>query len=61
MNRKEFLFLIVATFIVIMIWVTSDIIHTHSSIVIDSKLQETLEDVNPNFDSNTLEKISQLP
>lgn len=59
MSKKEFFILLFITFIVIMIWVIADIIHSKASVQIDPKLQGLLEPIEPDFDEQTLFKVNQ--
>ncbi len=59
MNRKEFIITLVATFIVVMIWIIADILHTRTSVPTSSNLNLLIEPLNPTFDQQTLEKIKQ--
>lgn len=58
MEKKEFVLVIIFTFVVVMIWIASDIYHTHSNITISPKLKQTLEPVDPNFDTATLKRVA---
>lgn len=58
MNSKQFMIVVVITFIVGMVWLVSDIIfNTKASIPISEKLQSSLEPINPTFNSRILEVI----
>lgn len=59
MNKKELVIVLVITFLVVIIWVISDIIHQRSQITIKPELQEASEPLDPAFDVSTLETISQ--
>ena len=58
MNRKEFVVVLVLTFIVIIIWIITDIIHTRPSVEVDPKVQNIIEPISPDFDQETLKQIS---
>ena len=61
MTKKEFIIVLVITFIATMVWVISDIIfNTKPSVIIDAKLQSSLEDISPSFDNKILDQISKL-
>ncbi len=57
MNRKEFVFILSVTFIAIMIWIIANLLHDRSSVSVSPDLQQTLEDVNPNFDQSIIDNI----
>lgn len=60
MNRKEFVIILIITFLVIMVWIVAEIIHSKPSVSTDSKLQGLLDPVDPNFDQSILEKIRNI-
>jgi hypothetical protein len=60
MNRKEFLLIIIITFIVVMVWVASNIYHDRSNTNIDPEIAPLLEDITPNFDQETLDKVKKI-
>lgn len=60
MNRKEFIIVLVITFLVFMVWVIAEIIHAKPSIPIDPKIQALLTPVDPNLDKATLDKVGQI-
>lgn len=55
MTRKEWLIAAMITFFSIMAWMVFDVIHTRSKVEIPQKIQDVLEPVNPNFDTQALE------
>lgn len=57
MTNKQFLYIIIATFITVMIWVTLDIIRDQSKVQAPPEVTELLEPLNPNFDQETLDKL----
>ena len=57
MNRKEFIFVLIVTFIVILIWIAAEIIHSRPSVPIDPNVQDLLTPLNPGFDEETLKEI----
>lgn len=59
MTKNQFIFVLLVTFTVIVIWIVADIIHTKPSVPVDPKLQNLLDPVNPNFDNSALNKISE--
>lgn len=60
MIKKDWIVVLVITFIVFMIWLLSDLYHTRPGVEITPKLQEALDPLNPTLDPQTLEKIKQL-
>ena len=59
MNSKQFVFVLVITFVAGMVWLVSDIIfNTKASIPISEKLQSSLEPINPTFSLRVLEVIN---
>ena len=59
MNSKQFMIVVVITFIVGMVWLVSDIIfNTKASIPISEKLQSSLEPINPTFNARILGVIN---
>jgi len=58
MNKTQFLFIIVFTFIVVIVWAAADIIfNTKASIPPNPNLPSLLEELNPNFNSGILNQI----
>lgn len=57
MSGKHFFYIIVATLITVLLWFALDIIHARSKIQISPEVQQTLEPVNPNFDSKLLNDL----
>lgn len=55
MTRKEWLVAAIVTFITILAWVVFDIVHTRSQVEIPTKIQEALEPISPNFNTQVLE------
>lgn len=61
MTRNEFLLFLMVTFIVVMIWVVSDIIHTRKNVKISPDLEQVSQEIIPTFDQKTLDQIKNLP
>jgi len=59
MNRKEFLFVVIVSFIVVAVWIVSNIYQERSNVAVAPELQGAIQSINPNFDQKTLDKISQ--
>jgi hypothetical protein len=60
MNNKQFLIIIVVTFIVIIIWIITDIVHTRPSVEINPKLSTLLSPLNPSFDPKIIDQIKEV-
>ncbi len=60
MSKKEFITILAITLIVIIVWVTSDLVHTRSNSKDLPDVQKYLEPLEPNFDKQTLDRISNL-
>src|ERR1700731_4779064 len=58
--RRNFLAILLFTFLVVVTWVTSNILHTKSAVPITSELEQALLPINPNFDQSTLDLISKI-
>lgn len=54
MSGRQFLYIIIATFITVLIWFGVDIIHSRSKVEISPEIQKLLEPVNPNFDQTLI-------
>lgn len=57
MNSKQFLYIIIATFITVLLWVVSDILHTQSQVQIPPQTQELMKEISPSFDLETLKEF----
>ncbi|MDP3974298.1 MAG: hypothetical protein Q8P92_05705 [Candidatus Daviesbacteria bacterium] len=57
MNKREWLIAAVLTFITIISWVVFDIIHTQQEVEIPSQVQEVLEPLDPNFNTQVLKSL----
>ena len=63
MNRIEFVLVLLFTFFVIVVWITSDVILATPQTAEDPKIQKLpsmLEALSPNFDTKTIEQINNL-
>jgi len=58
MNRIEFVLVLLFTFFVIVVWVTSDIILVKPNTPDDPKIQTMIEPLNPTFDQETMQLIN---
>ncbi|MFH1536049.1 MAG: hypothetical protein ABIC96_03200 [Patescibacteria group bacterium] len=54
MTRKEWLFAAILTFITIAAWVIFDILHTRAQVEIPPKIQEVIEPISPDFNTEDL-------
>lgn len=57
MTNKQFLYLAIATFITVVIWVTSDLIHSQANTQIPSDINKIMEPISPDFDKEVLNEI----
>lgn len=54
MSKKEFLVILIFTFIVFLVWTVSNIVRTPPVSQIDPKLKKALEPLNVNFDKTAI-------
>ena len=54
MNKKQWLIAAILTFMTICAWVIFDILHARSRVEISPKLQEVIEPIDPNFNTDSL-------
>lgn len=57
MTSKQFLYVIIITFITVLIWVGTDISYSHSKIQPTSEIQQLLEPINPIFDNEVINNL----
>lgn len=57
MTNKQFLYLAIATFITVIIWVTLDLIHSQANTQIPSDINKIMEPISPDFDKEVLNEI----
>lgn len=55
MTKKEWLIAAIFTFITICAWVIFDIVHARSKVEIPAKIQEVIEPINPDFNTQVIE------
>lgn len=55
MTKKEWLIAAILTFITIIAWVVFDIIHSYSKVEIPQKVQEVIEPISPDFDTQSVQ------
>lgn len=58
MNKKESVIVLIITFVVVVIWIISDVWHTQSSEPLDAKIPKLLEPFDPNFDMETVNQLN---
>ncbi len=54
MNSKQFLYIIIATFVTITAWTIFDILHSRSQVQPAPEVKELLEPLNPKLDLTIL-------
>lgn len=57
MINKQYLYIAIATFITVFIWVVSDIIHSQQKIQIPPETQSLMEPINPIFDQEAIKAL----
>lgn len=57
MSNRQFVFLIACTFVVVIIWIIADILHTRPSVPPNPQLTTILAPINPNFDQKVLDQV----
>jgi hypothetical protein len=60
MNGRQLIIVVVVTFVVIVIWIVADILHTRPSIPLNPKLETLLSPINPNFDQKVISQIKEI-
>lgn len=60
MEKKEIVIIAIVTFIVVVLWVGVGILGSKSSVPENPNLSKLLEPINPNFDQQALDQISQI-
>lgn len=56
MIKKEWLVAAILTFITLLSWVIFDILHTRSQVKIPTNIQELIEPINPEFNTQILKE-----
>lgn len=51
---KQFFYILIATAVTALIWVTVDILHSRSQVQIPVDVQKLIEPLNPNFDQEAI-------
>lgn len=54
MDKKSIFVISIATLFTIIAWVVFDIIHARATVEIAPEIQEVIEPINPNFDSEAI-------
>lgn len=57
MTSKQFLYIVIITFITVIIWVTLDIMHSRANIQPAPEIKQLLDPVDPQFDQQTLNEL----
>lgn len=57
MTKKELFIIVIATFITILAWATFDILHTRANVEISPELQQVIEPLDPNFDTEAIKAL----
>lgn len=57
MTSKQLLYIVIFTFIVAILWVTSNIAHSQSEVQIPPETKQLMEPVSPNFDQEVLNAL----
>lgn len=57
MSGKQFLYIIIATLITVLVWFGVDIYRFQSTVQISPEIQQILEPVNPNFDATLINDL----
>lgn len=57
MSGKQFLYIVIATFITVLIWFGLEIMHSRSKVQIKLEVQQLTQPINPNFDVKQLNDI----
>lgn len=55
MTRKEWLIAAILTLVTIVAWVIFDIIHSYSKVETSQRVQEVIEPISPDFNTQSLE------
>lgn len=57
MSGKQFLYIVIATFITVLIWFGLEIAHSRSKVQIAPEVLQLTTPINPNFDVNSLNDL----
>lgn len=54
MSGRQFLIIVTITFLTVVIWVVSDILHARSKVTIPPETLQLIEPISPEFDTGAL-------
>lgn len=57
MSNKQFLYIVIATFITILIWVVMDVMRSQSRVQTPAEIQQLLQPINPAFDQEAINEL----
>lgn len=60
MIKKRWFIVAILTFITICAWVVFDILHARAKVEIPQNLQEVIEPINPQFNTQVLDSIQNI-
>jgi len=60
MTQRQFVAVLIITFLVVVIWIVSDIIHARPSETLNPKVKTLLDPINPNFDKAILDQVKNV-
>lgn len=59
MSGRQFLYILIATLITVLLWITSDILHTRSQTDVSTPVQDVLDPVDTTFDQEVIDNLSE--
>lgn len=60
MSGKQFLYIIIATFLTVCAWVIFDILHSRSEVKTSPQVEQLLEPLDPKFDQETINQLNNF-
>ncbi len=57
MSGKQFLYVAIATFITVIVWVATDLLHSRDQIQPNPEVQQLLGPLDPNFDQKAIDEF----
>lgn len=60
MSNRQFVIVVIITFIVIVIWMVADIWHTKPSVEVNPKMATLLTPIDPTFDQKIISQIKEV-
>lgn len=57
MTGRQFLYILIATFVTVAIWVTMDVLRSRSLISAPPEATKLLEPINPSFDQEAIDEL----